>query len=159
MNSSASILSLFDWVDDKTLLILVNNGGKKLLATLDIINNNVTTITEFSGLNAHIDSVGNIWKISKNSISTFDISTHKWRILNTLKNIEWSVKGNNAFYLQRKNENKNVIVKINLDGTIVDEFNYPFEQLIILHSVDKNKFYFNSKFRTLSDVFLLSTSK
>ncbi|MEW6998762.1 winged helix-turn-helix domain-containing protein [Colwelliaceae bacterium BS250] len=159
INPAVSVVSLFDWIDESTLLVLIKEGDNSVLAALDITNNMITPIADFFGFNAHVDSAGDIWQISEHAISKFDVNIQQWLVVNALQNIRWSVKSNNALYLQLKKENQDVIVKINLNGTIIDEFNYPFEQFIILHSVDDSKFYFNSKFKTLSDVFLLSVSQ
>lgn len=158
VSPSTSVLSLFDWIDDKNLLILIKDGADKMLAALDITNNHITAITAFSGFNAHIDSAGNIWQMSEHSIAKFNVSTQQWQVVHTLQNIHWSVKSNNAFYLQIEKANQHLITKMKFDGRIVAEFSYPFEQFIILHSVHNNKFYFNSKFKTLSDVFLLDAN-
>ncbi|KGJ91949.1 winged helix-turn-helix domain-containing protein [Thalassotalea sp. ND16A] len=147
-------LQVFDWFDDNSLLLLLVKGNHNHLARYHINDNSYDLISEFTGINAHLDDNNNIWQLTSNGMQLYDPDNNRWQDMVSIEGITFSVKSDNSFYLQYQQSNRKFIAQIDVTGEIVKQFTYPFEQLGVLHSVDGANFYFSSNLRRQSDLYL-----
>lgn len=156
---NADALQVFDWYDENSLLLLLVKDNRNYLARYYISENSYDLISEFNGINAHLDNNNNIWLLTRNGMKIYDQHNNRWQDIVSLEGVTFSVKAENSFYVQYQQRDRKFIAKINVAGEIVQKLANPHAQLGILHSVKNGNFFFSSSLHSQSDLYLSYSKK